>query len=161
MSYSFLFWKGEVLSSFGKGKYCIRVGQNTYQSKNKLFSYQFVVIPIRVAAFFYSTKFCLILLFYTNDYINLQKGVSERKQVRLFCNDLKSFFPFYRERGLPLRSELSKNFRSEEKQMKGNHPKRRKDKYNPYFIISTTRNRGSETRRCYKKHIYIRVFKSA
>ena len=45
--------------------------------------------------------------------------------------------------------------------MKGNHPKRRKDKYNPYFIISTTRNRGSETRRCYKKHIYIRVFKSA
>ena len=90
MLYYFLFWKG---------KDCIRVGQNTYQSKNKLFSYQFVVILIRVAAFFYSTKFCLILPFFTNDYINLREGVSERKQVRLFCNDLKSFFPFLQGAG--------------------------------------------------------------
>ena len=104
-----------IHSSFGKGKYCIRVGQNTYQLKNKLFSCRFAVVPIRSAAFFYSTKFCLILPFFTNDYINLREGVSGRKQVRLFCNDLKNVFLFYRERGPPLRSELSKNFRSEER----------------------------------------------
>src|SRR5699024_9977279 len=112
-------------SSFGKGKGCIRVGQNTYQSKSNLFYCRFAVIPVRSAAFFYSTKFCLVLPFFTNDYINLQEGVSGRKQVRLFCNDLKSLLLFYQGRGPPLRSEFSK-ISDRRKENEGQPPKKKK-----------------------------------
>lgn len=79
-----------------------------------------------------------ILLFLTvfanEKYMKYRKDVSQQEWIRLFNVILKQYL-FYGGRSPPFNLEFSRKFKIGGKQlMEGNHPKRRKDKYNPYKI---------------------------
>ena len=77
------------------------------------------------------TEFCANNM---NDNMSCIRNVPEKKRIRFFIfRNFSLFLP--RGRSPPSNLKFKpKNFRLEETIMKGNHPKRRRDKYNPYRI---------------------------
>ena len=68
-------------------------------------------------------------------FVDLKRDLSIIKWIVPFLVQRGRVFLFQRGRSPPFGLEFSsKNFRLEENNMEGNHPKRRRDKYNPYYI---------------------------
>lgn len=95
--------------------------------------YPFIVIYPHLIVLFSSTKFVIFRLVCINNKIGYIQNVSQNNRIRFFVSNF--LLLFYRERSPPFNLKFQlKNFRLEENKMEGNHPKRRRDKYNPYYI---------------------------
>lgn len=88
----------------------------------------------RNADIFSSTNFSEIIHVLSRNIIKLYCGVSEKKRIRFFSVKKAEFVLFHRGRSPPANLNFQQKIQIGGNDMKGNHPKRRKDKYNPYNI---------------------------
>ena len=107
----------------------------TRYHSNKYMEMIHTIVIQKIMVFFYSTRFVLFRVNCISDSVSCIEGVFEKKRIRFFVSKINFLFFFTMGRSPPsnLKFQL-KNFRLEENKMKGNHPKRRRDKYNPYHI---------------------------
>lgn len=102
-----------------------------YIRNYKIELYSFIIIYPHLIVLFSSTKFVIFRLIGSiKNKTSCIQNVSLNNRMRFFVSIL-----FYRGRSPPSNLKFQiKNFRLEENKMEGNHPKRRRDKYNPYYI---------------------------
>ncbi len=112
----------------------IGMRKGNYKLKKKQQRYRLIVIPRANVKFFYSTNTFLFLPILTNKYMKSQEGVSSRERIRPFLVLLRRHLLFRGGRSPPS-ILIIKKFQNGGKDMEGNRPKRRKDKYNPYTIF--------------------------
>lgn len=111
----------------------IGMRKGNYKLKKKQHRYRLIVIPRANVKFFYLTNIFLFLPILTNKYTKSQEGVSSQERIRPFLVLLRRHLSFRGGRSPPFILNLKK-FQNGGKDMEGNRPKRRKDKYNPYTI---------------------------
>lgn len=86
-------------------------------------------------AFFYSTFFLLFQEFPMEQFVDLKRDLSIIKWIVPFLVQRGRVFLFQRGRSPPFGLEFYQKISDWRKNnMEGNHPKRRRDKYNPYYI---------------------------
>lgn len=86
-------------------------------------------------AFFYSTFFLLFEEFPMEQFVDLKRDLSIIKWIVPFLVQRGRVFLFQRGRSPPFGLEFYQKISDWRKNnMEGNHPKRRRDKYNPYYI---------------------------
>lgn len=111
----------------------IGIKAGIYQPKRQYYQHRFTVVSDRTAVFFCSTEFTLFRFVSTNKNTKSSKGVSGQERIGSFFVALKRNQLFCGGRSPPSILKFKK-FQNGGNNMKGHHPKRRKDKYNPYSI---------------------------
>ena len=112
----------------------IGIRKEICKPKRKQHRYKLTAFLKGNARFFYSTNIFLFLPILTNKYMKSQEGVSRQKRMRPFLVLLRMRLSFRGGRSPPS-ILIFKKFQNGGKNMEGNRPKRRKDKYNPYTIF--------------------------
>lgn len=107
---------------------------SSYQPKKRKNQHKSAVARKWAAALLFSTYFFYFQTIPTKEYKKIQEDIFSVTRIVLFCFNRAEMFCI-KGTFSTLQSEISiKNFRLEEFIMNGNHPKRRRDKYNPYHI---------------------------
>lgn len=117
------------------GDIVIRIGKGSDQPKEQKNQYKSAVAGQGAAALLYSTDFYHFQIISTKEFINLRGDISIAKWLVPFLVQQDRAFLFQRGRSPPFSLEFYQKISDWRKNnMEGNHPKRRRDKYNPYYI---------------------------
>lgn len=117
------------------GDIVIRIGKGVDQPKEQKNQYKSAAAGQGAAALLYSTYFFYFQTISTKESINLRGDISIAKWIVPFLVQRGRAFLFQRGRSPPFSLEFYQKISDWRKNnMEGKHPKRRRDKYNPYYI---------------------------
>lgn len=116
-----------------KGYLQIDIGNERYRLA-RIFLYICEIFSGDIAIFFLSTNLPIIFSVLSKNIIRLYRSVSEKKRIRFFFVRKAKLVSFHGGRSPPFNLNFQQKIQIGGNDMKGNHPKRRKDKYNPYSI---------------------------